>query len=118
MAKLIVNKELELNGKITVKRTLEDGELVIIGSLATHYYLEEIISLETDRFIIDKIEVFEEVFGSDDFDILYNFKAKILKVKGISNLSVEELKKIENIIYKSNGIVKNSTLDFGGDIDE
>ena len=116
MAKLIVNNKFELNGKITVRRTLENENLIIVGSLATHYYLEEITSLETDRFIIYKIEVFEEVFGSDDFDILYNFKARILKIKGMSNLSIEELKAIENVIYKNNGIVRNSTLDFGGEI--
>ena len=116
MAKLIVNNKFELNGKITVRRTLENENLIIVGSLDTHYYLEEITSLETDRFIIDKIEVFEEVFGSDDFDILYNFKARILKIKGMSNLSIEELKAIENVIYKNNGIVRNSTLDFGGEI--
>ena len=72
MAKLIVNNKFELNGKITVRRTLENESLIIVGSLATHYYLEEITSLETDRFIIDKIEVFEEVFGSDDFDSYEN----------------------------------------------
>ena len=34
----------------------------------------------------------------------------------MSNLSIEELKAIENVIYKNNGIVRNSTLDFGGEI--
>ena len=52
----------------------------------------------------------------DENDILYNFKARILKIKGMSNLSIEELKAIENVIYKNNGIVRNSTLDFGGEI--
>ncbi len=32
MAKLIVNKELELNGKITVRRTLENENLIILKS--------------------------------------------------------------------------------------
>ena len=50
MAKLIVNNKFELNGKITVRRTLENENLIIVGSLATHYYLEEIIEKAVKKF--------------------------------------------------------------------
>lgn len=115
MAKIIVNEEISLNGRVTVKRELNDeNKLLIYGSLATHFYLEEIKSIKTERFILSGVEVYEEVFATDDFDILYNFKARSLKINGISNLEINEIKEIEKKIYNSNNYLLNSSMDVEG----
>lgn len=112
MAKLSINEDFIIKGKITVRRYLdEDGNINIVGALATHYYFEEIKNIETYRYEIKGIEVLEEVFGSDDFDIVYNFKAKSLIVKNsFSNLSEEEIKNIEDNIYDEDYYLLNSNL--------
>lgn len=109
MAKIILNDEIEMNGKMSISRTLnEEGNgFIIMGSFATHLYIEEIQSLESPRYKVEGIEVYQEVFGSDDYDIVYNFKAKSLElldtiVDGIGFiLYSSEMKKIEDVMYKN-----------------
>lgn len=115
MAKISVNDEFVVNGILTVKRFIdEDEQVVIAGSFACHYYFEEIKKLETYRYSITDIDVKEEVFGADDFDIVYNFNAKSLDNKhGISNLTNEMISKIEEDIYGNEGYVKGTVLEKG-----
>lgn len=112
MAKISVNEEYVIKGKITIRRYInENNELIILGTFATHYYFEEIKSLETYRYLVEKIDVYEELFGSDDFDIIYNFKAKKLTVKnGFSNLTDEEIAVLEADLYETNGYTKDSNI--------
>lgn len=112
MAKLSINEDFIIKGKITVRRYLDgEGNINIVGALATHYYFEEIKNIETYRYEIKGVEVLEEVFGSDDFDIVYNFKAKSLIVKNsFSNLSEEEIKNIEDNIYDEDYYLLDSSL--------
>ena len=35
---------------------------------------EEITKIESDRFILENVEVTDEVFGTNDFNILYEFE--------------------------------------------
>lgn len=111
MAKISVNEEFLINGKLTIRRVLNDGELTILGSFATHYYFEEIKKLESFRYLITDIEVYEEVFGTDDFDILYNFKAKNIDVKGgFTNLTESKIDTIHSNIYDEEGYVINTNI--------
>lgn len=112
MAQISVNDEYIINGKLTVQRSLTDeGDVTIIGSFATHYYFEEIKSLETFRYSIREIEVREETFGSDDFDIAYSFIAKSFDVKNdMSNLTIEEIGEIESKVYDEEGYVIGSNM--------
>ena len=116
MAKISVNGEFVVNGKLTVNRFLDANKNIVVeGVFATHYYFEEITSLESLRYELTGIEVVSEIFGSDDFDIVYNFKADNLDVKnGYTNLSVEDINKFENLIYKEDGFLKESFLEIGG----
>lgn len=112
MANIIVNNQFKLNGKLSIKRARdEDNNIQILGSLATHYYIEEIDKLETPRLIVNGIRVYEEVYGSEDFDILYNFTADTLNIKNdLSNLDVEQIKEIEKKLYSKNGYALTSIL--------
>lgn len=116
MARIKVNEEYEVKGRLTVKRFISDnGEIIIAGTLATHYYFEEIDCLETFRYKVTGIEVMEEVFGSDDFDIVYNFNAKAIdNIFGPSDLETEEIIKIEDQLYGNYGYLKGTVLEEGG----
>lgn len=113
MAQVSINDEYVVNGRLTVRRFKdENNEIKIVGTLATHYYIEEILKLETFRYSIEGIEVAEEVFGSDDFDIVYNFTADSLDIKyGISDLNNELINNIEKSIYGKQGYTLNTELE-------
>lgn len=116
MAKVSVNDEFIVNGVLTVKRFKDEetGEVKIAGTFACHYYFEEIHKLETYRYSVTEIDVKEEVFASDNFDIVYNFTAEAIDNKhGISNLTNEEIEKIEESIYGKDGYVLNTVLEKG-----
>lgn len=112
MAKIGVNNKDLVLGKISVRRFIdEDDKLIIQGSFATHNYFEEIKSLETYRFSITDVEVLEEVFGSDDYDIIYNFSAKKLDIKNQGVVYDEnEHEQIEKNLYDDNGYLIKSNL--------
>ena len=110
MANIKVNNELVVKGKVSItrKRT-EENEIIIYGSFMTHIYYEEIKTLETERYLITGIDVYEEMYGSDDYNIIYNFRAKdikilgtVIKEYGISTIvDPEEMDRIEDIMYKN-----------------
>lgn len=113
MAQISVNDEYVINGRLTVKRFKDiNGNIKIEGTLATHCYFEEILKLETFRYSIMGIEVIEEVFGSDDYDIVYNFIAKELDNRyGISDLNNDVIKEIEKEMYGKQGFVLGTDLE-------
>ena len=52
--------------------------------------------------LLSDIEVYKETFGSDDFNILYEFIAKDYTIKnGATNLSNELIEEIEKEMYAS-----------------
>lgn len=109
MANIIVNNKLTVKGKLTVNRTINEDKtgFIISGIFATHLYHEDIKSLETNRFFISGIEVFSESYGSDDYNINYNFIAKNFKLKDIMDEGVgyilyfDEMQEIEKEMYKN-----------------
>lgn len=112
MAQIIINDFKMVNGRLSITRTLNTSEegaiLTIAGQLATHRYFEEITSIETERFLLEDITVYQESFGSDDFDILYSFVANKFEVKGgESHMNEQQIKKIESELYDTQGGYKN-----------
>lgn len=119
MAKISVNNEYLVNGILKVRRYKnEEGEIIVEGSFACHYYFEEITSLNSYRYFVSGIEVVEEVFGADDYDIVYNFIAEDINNKfGMSHLSPEEVEIIEGGIYGKEGYVRGTVLEGGAQDD-
>lgn len=110
MAKIIItndnNEEIQVEGRMTFKVSKaikEDGTdtMICLGQLATHKYFEEITKIETDRFILENVEVTDEIFGTNDFNILYEFEVHNYgwTIKE-DYLSEETIKKIELEEYK------------------
>ena len=63
----------------------------IEGTLITSYYEQNISSIETRRFFIDEVDVYEESFQSLDDDIIYKFRAGSVRVKYQQEESPEQL---------------------------
>lgn len=112
MASILINDKLQIKGKMSVSRALvAEDNLVISGYLSTHLYIEDINTIEINRLKLTDVEVFKEDFGSDDFNIIYNFTAKNMLLKGreedgvVYMISKERQKEIEYELYKDDDIV-------------
>lgn len=72
-----INDYIETLGLVTFQIRKEEREdepyYEKIGILKTHLYIEEINTIECDRFKIDGIDVYLEAFGSSDIFNLYHF---------------------------------------------
>ena len=88
--------------------------MVCFGQLTTHKYFEEITKIETDRFVLNNVEVTEETFGTNDFNILYEFQVNNYgwDIKE-DYLSEETIKAIEKEEYKNDEGDYYMTLDRG-----
>lgn len=116
MAKLLITTEdskvIEVQGRMTFevnKIENEEGELVYItsGQLSMHNYIEGIVSIESARYKLNDIEIIREVFGTNDFDILYEFiltDAFAFEVKK-DTLAKEAIKRLEDEQYKKDDSV-------------
>ena len=108
MASIVINNDLKVNGNLTFKRSInaERTGFHIEGVISTHLYFDNITSIDTQRFSLKGVEVLEENFGSDDYNILYIFKAEELEVFGAEDNGVhyllygDEMKMIEEEMYK------------------
>lgn len=109
MAKIIINNRVSANGKLSVSRTLNEAKdgFIISGVFASHLYYEDIKTLESNRFKVSGVEVYQESFGSDDYDILYHFIAQKFILKDTMQDGIgfilygEEMKMIEDEMYKN-----------------
>lgn len=93
MYNIIINDSIKTLGLITFRITKDANDnLITEGVLKTHLYIEEINTLECDRFRLEGIEVYSESFGSTDIFNLYqfNYAAFGIKDKG-ENYNEEEL---------------------------
>ena len=93
MYNITVNDTIKTLGLITFRLSKDTNDnLITEGILKTHLYIEEINSLECDRFRLEGIDVYSESFGSTDIFNLYQFtfEAFDIKDKG-ENYSKEEL---------------------------
>ena len=113
------NDTLKVNGRMTFKVSKvvdENGDesMVCFGQLTTQKYFEEITKIETDRFVLNNVEVTEETFGTNDFNILYEFQVNNYgwDIKE-DYLSEETIKAIEKEEYKNDEGDYYMTLDRG-----
>lgn len=97
MYNVIINNEIETMGLITFQITKQGDSLITEGLLKTHLYIEEIDTLECDRFILSGIDVYSEAFGSTDIFNLYRFTFTNFEIKDLGN-SLDEQDLIE--LYK------------------
>lgn len=113
MAKISVNDKTIINGKLTVKRYYDENkDLKIVGTFATHLYFEEIKTITTYRYRILGVEVVEEIFASDDYDIVYSFIAKeIENIHGQTNLNIKQMEDIEAEMYGAEGYLLNTAME-------
>ena len=86
MAQIKINNDRFVEGKFTVKqRLVEDekgnGNVVVHGIFSTHDYIEELNTLESERYLLLGVKVFEETFGTNDYEITYEFTAESLTIK-------------------------------------
>lgn len=102
MAKILINGNREVNGKLSISRGLVDGEIAVGAVLTTHRYFEEITEIESERYLLTDVEIIREDFGTNDFDIQYTLSAGDLEVKdGETNLPKDVIEKIEQETYKT-----------------
>ena len=67
-------KEDELTG--------EPHQLITIeGVMETGYYIPDLDKIETNRYYIEGVSVFQERYGSLNNKIIYNFHAQLFQVK-------------------------------------
>ena len=77
---ILINDEIETLGLITYEIKQEGKELIRSGILKTHLYIEEIHSLECERFRLDGIEVYAETSGSNDMFYVYVFEYESIEI--------------------------------------
>ena len=93
MYNIIVNNSIKTLGLITFRISKDANDnLIKEGLLKTHLYIEEIDTLECDRFKLTGIDVYAESFGSTDVFNLYQFTYEYFDIKETGeNLNKEEL---------------------------
>lgn len=111
MAKIIIttdeNELIEVQGRMTFEvNKIEDETgnvtLVTSGQLSMHNYIEGIIGIESARYKLTDVEIVREIFGTNDFNILYEFvltDGYSFEVKE-DVLNEIEIKEIEDKEYK------------------
>jgi hypothetical protein len=92
MYNITINDTISTLGLITFQIRREGDSLIREGLLKTHLYIEEIDTLECDRFRLEGIDVYAEAFGSSDIFNLYTFTYELFSIKETGEgLSEEEL---------------------------
>lgn len=101
MAKLCINDKIKCNGTMDFSLIeTEKGSVECHGRLMTHRYIEELKSIETDRYILGKIHVYKESFASGDYNIMYEFRAGRWSIDPVMEHLTDEARiKIENELY-------------------
>ena len=123
MAKILITtgdgEVIETQGKMTfetIKKEDEHGDIYFetIGQLAIHEYIVDINKIESARYLLENVDVYREVYGTDDFNILYEFQVNNYgwDIKE-DYLSEETIKAIEKEEYKNDEGDYYMTLDRG-----
>lgn len=105
MANIKINNKKELKGHLSAQTKADyDGNLIMIGELYTHRYLDHITQIETDRYLFEDVSVVGFAIGSNDFFIKYDFECDLdsLTFKGgETNLSEQQIIEIEKEMFSS-----------------
>lgn len=106
MAKLIITTDekevIEVQGRMTFESIRNaEGKLDTYGQLVTHKYIDGIDKIESSRYILETVNVTREVFGTNDFNILYEFQLEDGYEYYVKEdvLTDEEIKKIQDEEY-------------------
>lgn len=104
MADLIINGSKFIKGKFSISRILDNTQnpprLILQGQLETHRYFEELNTIESKRYRVSGVNVFQESFGSDDYSIIYVFNASDIAIKGGETYLVsKDVKELEEKLY-------------------
>lgn len=104
MANLRINNEKDLKGYLTASTKRDrTGNVIMSGEFYTHKYIEEVYSIETDRFKFENVELSSFAIGSNDYFIKYSFDCPLecVTVKGgETNLPPSLIKEIEKELFK------------------
>ena len=108
MAKILITtgdgEVIETQGKMTfetIKKEDEHGDIYFetIGQLAIHEYIVDINKIESARYLLENVDVYREVYGTDDFNILYEFTANgidvSVKESNMDKVKIDVLRKKE-----------------------
>ena len=90
MYNIIINDTIKTLGLITFQIRKEGEYLIKEGLLKTHLYVEEINTIECNRFRLEGIEVYAESFGSTDIFNLYHFTYEYFDIKELGDDLSEE----------------------------
>lgn len=92
MYNITINDEINTLGLITFQIRKDGDSLIKEGLLKTHLYVEEITTLECNRFRLEDVDVYAEAFGSTDIFNLYHFTYEYFDIKELGdNLNEEDL---------------------------
>ena len=77
MSKVKINNSILVDGKFTIEifadKNSKPTTIYKRGIFETDKYIEEISSLENERYFINGIDVYKEIYGSEDDIISYEF---------------------------------------------
>lgn len=77
MSKVKINNSIIVDGKFTIEifadKNSKPTTIYKRGIFETDKYIEEISSLENERYFINGIDVYKEIYGSEDDIISYEF---------------------------------------------
>lgn len=97
MPDIRINDRIDVKGELTFVVNADD---TIEGQLITHGYHEVIDCLETNRYVLDDINVYQEKFDANDYNIVYLFTAESRQIKGgITNLDIDIIHQIDKEVY-------------------
>lgn len=83
MSEILVNGKDRCEGAFSFSLTKETpSSLSVEGVLRTGTYFEEIHSIENDRYRLEKVDVFQESYGSEEDHIVYRFTAGKYDLRG------------------------------------
>ena len=74
---------------VTINKT-EDG-FVKNGALKTHIYVEDIETIQCDKFNLYGVDVYSESFGSNDPCIIYSFTFEDFECNYDNDMSIDDL---------------------------
>ena len=74
---------VSLNSEIIEDELTEEPrqKITIEGVMETGYYIPDLDTIETNRYYIERVAVYQERYGSLDNKIIYNFSASLFQVK-------------------------------------
>lgn len=83
---IVVNDETVTIGafSVSVKKSINDAgnvEILFDGVLSMPLFEPELHKIESRRYIIDEIDVYEEDYGSEDENIIYRFTCGYFRTK-------------------------------------